>query len=72
MVNFWIVLISWVLLNEFIVVLLFNIVNSLFIIIFNSVVLNVVSGFLFLKENLLYLDKLIVNIVDKVYMKIGV
>lgn len=60
MVNFWIVLISWVLLNEFIVVLLFNIVNSLFIIIFNSVVLNVVSGFLFLKENLLYLDKLIV------------
>lgn len=60
MVNFWIVLISWVLLNEFIVVLLFNIDNSLFIIIFNSVVLNVVSGFLFLKENLLYLDKLIV------------
>lgn len=60
MVNFWIVLISWVLLNEFIVVLLFNIDNSLFIIIFNSVVLNVVSGFLFLKENLLYLDKIIV------------
>lgn len=60
MVNFWIVLISWVLLNEFKVVLLFNIDNSLFIIIFNSVVLNVVSGFLFLKENLLYLDKLIV------------
>lgn len=60
MVNFWIVLISWVLLNEFIVVLLFNIDNSLFIIIFNLVVLNVVSGFLFLKENLLYLDKLIV------------
>lgn len=58
--------------NEFIVVLLFNIVNSLFIIIFNLVVLNVVSGFLFLKENLLYLDKLIVYIVDKRNMKIRV
>lgn len=58
--------------NEFIVVLLFNIDISLFIIIFNLVVLNVVSGFLFLKENLLYLDKLIVYIVDKRNMKIRV
>lgn len=70
--NPWIVSISWVSLNEFTDVPLFNTVNSSSITIFNSVALNAASGSSSPKENPPYLDKSIAQIVDKVYMKIGV
>lgn len=71
--NPWIVSISWVSLNEFTAVPLFNTDNSSSITIFNSVALNAASGSSSPKENPPYLDiKSIAQIVDKVYMKIGV